>query len=190
MHAGIPLLGVGLETLPQVWAWRPPRCGPGETPVCGPGETPQVWAGDPPSVGLEAPLGVGLETPRPDPSTSPLGVGLETCKACWNTTCNACWDTTPPVDRMTDTCKNITFANFVWGSNKRTCNIVTTFDATDNKLNKTAFNRAVGPLALGIKSYSTENGNPFNHMSSLSPVTNSQLSVGSCAVKTMVIIVI
>ena len=33
------------------------------------------------------------------------------CKACWDTTCSACWDTTPPpVDRMTDTCKNITFA--------------------------------------------------------------------------------
>ena len=31
-------------------------------------------------------------------------------------TCGACWDTTPPpVDRMTDTCKNITFANFVCG---------------------------------------------------------------------------
>ena len=33
-------------------------------------------------------------------------------------TCGACWDTAhpppPPVDRMTDTCKNITFANFVW----------------------------------------------------------------------------
>ena len=27
----------------------------------------------------------------------------------------------PPVDRMTDTCKNITFANFVCGGNKRTC---------------------------------------------------------------------
>ena len=55
------------------------------------------------------------------------------CKACWDTTCNACWDSTYPpasrhagippamhagiappptlrVDRITDTCKNITFA--------------------------------------------------------------------------------
>ena len=66
--------------------------------------TPQVWAWRP---------------PQPDPSTSPLGVGLET----------------PPVDLQgmlgyhlqcmlgyhplpsgqTDTCKNITFANYVCG---------------------------------------------------------------------------
>ena len=32
------------------------------------------------------------------------------CKACWDTICNAWWDSIPPVDRMTDTCKNITFA--------------------------------------------------------------------------------
>ena len=93
-------------------------------------------------LGYTTPLGVGLETPRPNPSTFPLGVGLETppgqtpealpwvwawkparhagihtpletCKACWDTTFKACWDTTPP--GQTDTCKNITFANFVYG---------------------------------------------------------------------------
>ena len=32
------------------------------------------------------------------------------CKACWDTTCNAYWDSTPPPNRITDTCKNITFA--------------------------------------------------------------------------------
>ena len=90
-----------------------------------------------PGVGMETPLDVGMETPMPDPSTSPLCVGLETppgqtpqlpprvwawkparhagipppqtcCRACWDTTCNACWDTTPPVNRITDMCKNIT----------------------------------------------------------------------------------
>ena len=104
----------------QVWAWRPsPGCGPGDPPGVG----PSVHAGDPPWVWAWRP-------PWPDPSTSPLGVGLETpprlqacwdttpletcCKACWDTTCNACWDTTPPMNRMTDRCKNITFApNFV-----------------------------------------------------------------------------
>ena len=44
-------------------------------------------------------LGLGLETPPGQTSHLPLGMGLET----------------PPVDRMTDTCKNITFANFVCG---------------------------------------------------------------------------
>ena len=76
--------------------------------------------------------GCGHGPPWSDPSTSPLGVGLETppgdlqgmlgyhlqgmlgypqetcCKACWDTTCNAYRDTTPPVNRITDTCKNIT----------------------------------------------------------------------------------
>ena len=124
VHAGIhhptrcgpgdPLPGVGLETPsqvwawgpPQVWAWRPPRPDPStSSPGCGPG--------DPPG-----------QTPQ----LPPLGVSLETCKACW--------DTPPPgdlqgmlgyhqqgmlgyhpspVDRMTGTCKNITFANFVCG---------------------------------------------------------------------------
>ena len=70
---------------PWVWAWRPLWPDPSTSPW--------VWAWRPPS-----------QTPQP----APLGVGLENC--------NACWDTThPPVDRMTDTCKNITFANFVCG---------------------------------------------------------------------------
>ena len=47
------------------------------------------------------PPGVGLETPpRPDPSTFSLDVDLKTCKACLDT---------PTVNRITDTCKNITF---------------------------------------------------------------------------------
>ena len=91
------------------------------------------------------PLGVGLQTPpppRPDPSTSSLGVGLETMARLLNfppgcgpgdpptqtpqpaplgvglETCKACWDATPfPLwtEWLTDTCKNITFANFVCG---------------------------------------------------------------------------
>ena len=104
----------------------PPGCGPGDSPH---GQTPQppcwVWPWRPPwpdpstsllSVGLEAPHGqtpqfppgCGSGDPPPNPSTFLLGVDLETCKACLDTT------TLPPsVDRMTDTCKNITFANFV-----------------------------------------------------------------------------
>ena len=110
---GLPQCMLGYP-LSQVWAWRPPW----------------VWAWKP----LETPLGVGLEnTPppqRPDPLTSWVWPGdlqgmlgyhppLETCcKACWDTTCNACWDTTPSsVNRITDTCKNIT-PNFVAGGNK------------------------------------------------------------------------
>ena len=60
VHAGIHTRGVGLETpmgvgpeTPQMWAWRPPGCGPpdplGQTP---PGQAPQlplcVWAWRPP----------------------------------------------------------------------------------------------------------------------------------------------
>ena len=110
--------GVGLET-PQVWAWRPPRCGPGDS------------------------LGVGLETsPWPDTSTSSHGYGPRDSPLArplnfppW------CGPGDPPGDLQgmlgyhhpspprrpaarhagipppscgqTDTCKNITFANFV-----------------------------------------------------------------------------
>ena len=106
-------LGVGLET--------PQARSPSTSPLVVGLETPLARS---PST---SPLGVGLETPLArSPSTSPLGVGLETCKACWDTTrplgtcckacwdttCNACWDSTPhppPVNRITDTCKNITF---------------------------------------------------------------------------------
>ena len=62
----------------------------------------------------------------------PPGVGLETCKACWDTTppppqrpaarhaeipppMHAGILPSSPPDRMTDTCKNIPFANFVCG---------------------------------------------------------------------------
>ena len=52
------------------------------------------------------------QAPPQDQAPPPrAGTPLETCcKACWDTTCNACWDSTPPVNRITDTCKNITFA--------------------------------------------------------------------------------
>ena len=96
-------LGVDLETPPgQIPVNFPLGCEPWRPP----GQIPSTSS-----------LGVGLETPHParSPSTSTLGVGLETCKACWYTTpqtcCKACWDTSPPppVNRMTDRCKNITF---------------------------------------------------------------------------------
>ena len=80
---------------PQVWAWRPPGCGPGDPP---------------PGVGLETPL----ETCKACWDT--------TCKACWDTprrpaarhavippAMHAGIPTPPPfVNRMTDRCKNIT----------------------------------------------------------------------------------
>ena len=103
-------LWVWLGDSPQVWAWRPPtlQCGPGDPPWgrplnfppgCGPGDPP------PQARPLNFPTGCGLETCKACWDTNPL----ETCcKACWDTTYNACWDTTPPLNRITDTCKNIT----------------------------------------------------------------------------------
>ena len=107
---------VGLET-PQVWAWRPPTlgCGPGDPPArplnfppgCGPGNLQSM-------LGYHHPLETCCKaywdtTCDACWDTNPL----ETCcKACCDTSCNACWDTTPPpnppVNRITDTCKNIT----------------------------------------------------------------------------------
>ena len=78
-------LAVGLDQIPLNF---PLGCGPGPDP---PQLPPWLWAWRPPKT---------------------------CCKACWDTTYNACWDSTdppPPVDRMTDTCKNMTFANFVCG---------------------------------------------------------------------------
>ena len=67
--------------------------------------------------------GVGLETPRPDPLNFPLG--------CWPRNLQGMLGYPPwrPAARhagilpvwtewLTDRCKNITFANFVWGCNK------------------------------------------------------------------------
>ena len=111
--------GCGPGDPPQVWAWRPSWLWAPQVWACRPS---QVWAWRSPQASpLNFSLGCGPgDPPQPDPSTSPLGVGLETCKACWDispktcckacwdTTCNACWDTTHPVNRITDTCKNIT----------------------------------------------------------------------------------
>ena len=74
-----------------------------------------LWSRHPPGVGLESPPphSVGLNPPTSQMSQlPPLGVGLETGKACWDTIppetcCKACWDTTA-LNRITDTCKNIT----------------------------------------------------------------------------------
>ena len=90
--------GVGLETHPQVWAWRPPWEWAWRPPRYGPGAPPPgCVSGNPQARPLNFPLGCGPgDPPKPDLSTPPPGVGLETC--------NACWDTThpPPVNRMTD----------------------------------------------------------------------------------------
>ena len=87
VHAGIHPLGPGT---PWVWAWTSPHPDP-QPP-------PWVWAWIPPPDPPTSLLGLGLDTqPCPDPPTFPLDLGLDI----------------PPVDRMTDRCKNTTFANFV-----------------------------------------------------------------------------
>ena len=84
---------------PRVWAWRPPRCGPGET-------LPLVWAWRP---------------PWPDPSTStpwvwawkphPLLQGM----LGYHLQCILGYHL-PPTHGQTDTCKNINInINFVCG---------------------------------------------------------------------------
>ena len=112
VHAGDPP-GVALETC-QVWAWRPPQARP-----------------------LNFPPGVGLETPQARPLNFPPGVALETPPIQTPQLPPRCgpgdlqgmlgYHPSPqdlqgmlgyhhhPMDRMTDTCKNITFANFVCG---------------------------------------------------------------------------
>ena len=127
--------GVGLET-PQVWAWRPPRCGPGDPPGVGL-ETPWVWVLRPPpgQTPQLPPMDMGLEIPPwPDPSTSPHGVDLETPLE----TCKACWDTTtphplgdllqgmlgfhpPPVDRQTRVKTLPSQTSFAGGNKKIKC---------------------------------------------------------------------
>ena len=97
---------------PLVWAWRLPW-------VWGL-ETPQVWASN---------------TPRPDPSTSPPGCGPGNPPSQTPQPPPGCGPGDPPPTKtpqpppgwwawrspcaQTDTCENITFANFVCGGNKR-----------------------------------------------------------------------
>ena len=82
---------------------------PDQTP---PGaDTPTPWSRHPPRA--DNPWSRHPPDQTPPGADTPLQSRhpLETCcKACWDTTCNACWDTHPPVNRMTDTCKNITLA--------------------------------------------------------------------------------
>ena len=107
VHLGV--LGVCLsacwDTPPWAWAWTPQAWGL-DTPLgvawtpLGPGPGhPWAWAWTPPTRPITLPLGLGLDIPPARPSTSPLDLGLDT----------------PAVNRMTDRCKNITFANFVCG---------------------------------------------------------------------------
>ena len=68
VHVGGVCLSACWDTQPpQVWAWGPPRCGPG-APQCGPGDPPGYGPGD-------LPLGVGLETPLARPLNFPPGCG-------------------------------------------------------------------------------------------------------------------
>ena len=77
-------------------SWPPPEAG---TPL----EQAPPQSRHPPRAGTFPEQAPPPEADMPPPETC--------CKACWDTTCNACWDSTPPlVNRITDTCKNITFA--------------------------------------------------------------------------------
>ena len=69
-------------------------------------DPPQAWAWRPLSGQTsQPPPPVWAWRPPPDPPTSPMGMGLETS----------------PVDRMTDTCKNITFPTSFVDGNKSNC---------------------------------------------------------------------
>ena len=123
-EGGLPQCMLGYTT-PQLWAWRPPRCGPGDppgvaletTPQCVgletplPGQSPQpplwVWAWRPPSLArpLNLPPGVGLEIP-PD-QTPQLPPWVWAWRPPWldpwssplgvgMETCKECWVTHPP----------------------------------------------------------------------------------------------
>ena len=116
VHAGIDPPGVGLETpwpdppqLPSwVWAWRPPWPDPPQLPlVCGPGDPPG-------QISLNFTLGCGPGNlqgmlgyhPTADLLQGMLGYHLQ---------CMLRYHHPSTMDRMTDTCKNITCANFICG---------------------------------------------------------------------------
>ena len=89
VHGGSASVHAGIDHL--VWAWRPPppECGPGD-----PSTSPWVWA---------------WRSPWRPVRHAGIPAQGDLCNACWDSTCNACWDTTPPpVNRITDTYKNIT----------------------------------------------------------------------------------
>ena len=85
-----------IHLLSEGAGWRPPL------------EQAPPPGADPAPPQSSPPPGPGTPQEQAPPGPAPP---LETCcKACWDTTCNACWDSTPPMNRMTDRCKNITFA--------------------------------------------------------------------------------
>ena len=113
-------LGVGLKT-PQVWAWRPPLGVAWRPPGCGPedlpGQTPQlppwVWAWRAPQArSLNSPppwLWVWKPArhagiPPPPPPTRDLLQGM----LGYHLQCLLGYHPPPPVNRITDMCKNIT----------------------------------------------------------------------------------
>ena len=106
VHVGIHPLGVGLET-PQVWAWRPHRCEPGD-PTGVSLENHQVWACRPPLARpLNAPLWVWSWKPARHagiptiPRRPARHAGMPPARYAGIPP--------PPVNRITDACKNITF---------------------------------------------------------------------------------
>ena len=102
-----------------------PMCRPGEPP----GQTPQLHPGCGPGDNLARPLsftlGVGLGTPRPRPLNFPSGCGPGDPPSPSQTPQTPPWvlawrparhaGIPPPHSGQTDTCKNITFANFICG---------------------------------------------------------------------------
>ena len=96
---GYTTLGVGLANPPpQVWAWRPSECGPGKTP--------QVWAWRPPMARpLKLSLGCGPGNLQGmlgyTPQRPARHAGIPHARHAGIPPL--------PVNRITDTCKNITF---------------------------------------------------------------------------------
>ena len=128
-----PPLGVGLETPPRPDPSTSPLGVGLETPLarplkfspgCGPGNLQGMLGYPPPprpaakhAGEMPPPVWAWRPPHRPDPSTSPLGVGLETPGLtpqllpwvwAWKPAMHAGIPPPPPMNRITDTCKNIT----------------------------------------------------------------------------------
>ena len=129
VHNSSCLLLGGLHTCPPPSRHPRSRLPPGPVTPLGPGtlppeQAPPLWDQAPPGTShplpetcckasWDATCNACWDSTPLGPGTPPgPGTPLDTCcKVCWDATCNAYWDSTPPllVDRMTGTCKNITF---------------------------------------------------------------------------------
>ena len=134
VHAGIDPPGCGPgNPLGQIPLNFPLGCGPGNPPWPDPPQLPLwMWAWRPPQILHNFPLGCGPGDPLPWPDPSQLPPWVWVWKPArhagipppgdllqgmlgYHLQCMLGYHPPPHVDRMTDTCKNITFANFVCG---------------------------------------------------------------------------